>query len=125
MNNQDNPSLAGLVTDLAQNVTTLVQTEARLFRAELSEKLTKAGAGAAEVLGGAICLLAALLVLLQALIIALTRAGLGAGWSSLLVGVVVGGPRRHPAADRDGQHGAFGTYPRPDPGTAQARRERD
>ncbi|ESZ40076.1 hypothetical protein X732_11775 [Mesorhizobium sp. L2C066B000] len=32
---------------------------------------------------------------------------------------------RHPAADRDGQHGAFGTYPRPDPGTAQARRERD
>ncbi|ESZ40075.1 hypothetical protein X732_11765 [Mesorhizobium sp. L2C066B000] len=26
MNNQDNPSLAGLVTDLAQNVTTLVQT---------------------------------------------------------------------------------------------------
>ncbi|MER9210228.1 phage holin family protein, partial [Mesorhizobium sp. M0771] len=51
--------------------------------------LTKAGAGAAEVLGGAICLLAALLVLLQALIIALTRAGLGAGWSSLLVGVVV------------------------------------
>ncbi|ESX07715.1 hypothetical protein X766_34515, partial [Mesorhizobium sp. LSJC255A00] len=45
MNTQDNPSLAGLVTDLAQNVTTLVQTEARLFRAELSEKLTKAGAG--------------------------------------------------------------------------------
>ncbi|RWO80376.1 phage holin family protein [Mesorhizobium sp.] len=89
MNTQDNPSLTGLITDLAQNVTTLVQTEARLFRAELSEKLTKAGAGAAEVLGGAICLLAALLVLLQALVIALTRAGLGAGWSSLLVGVVV------------------------------------
>ncbi|MER8464805.1 phage holin family protein [Mesorhizobium sp. M1396] len=89
MNTQDNPSLATLVTDLTQHITTLVQTEAKLFRAELSEKLTKAGSGAGEVLGGAICLLAALLVLLQALVIALTQAGLGAGWSSLLVGVVV------------------------------------
>jgi uncharacterized membrane protein YqjE len=89
MNTQDNPSLATLVTDLAQHATTLVQTETRLLRAELSEKLSKAGTGAAEVLGGAICLLAALLVLLQALVIALTRAGLGAGWSSLLVGGVV------------------------------------
>ncbi|RUU33047.1 phage holin family protein, partial [Mesorhizobium sp. M6A.T.Ca.TU.002.02.2.1] len=61
----------------------------RLLRAEISEKISKAGAGAAEVLGGAICLLAALIVLLQALVIALASAGLGAGWSSLLVGIVV------------------------------------
>ena len=40
-------------------------------------------------LGGAICLMAALMVLLQALVIALANAGLGAGWSSLLVGVIV------------------------------------
>ena len=86
---QDSRSLATLVSDLAHQVTTLLQTEGRLLRAELTEKASKAGAGAVEVLGGAICLLAALLVLLQALVIALTSAGLGVGWSSLLVGVVV------------------------------------
>jgi hypothetical protein len=87
--NTDSRSLVTLVGDLAQQVTQLLQTEGKLLRAEMTEKLTKAGAGAIEVLGGAICLLAALLVLLQALVIALAQAGLGAGWSSLLVGVVV------------------------------------
>jgi len=87
--NTDTRSLVTLVGDLAQQVTQLLQTEGKLLRAEMTEKLTKAGAGAIEVLGGAICLLAALLVLLQALVIALAQAGLGAGWSSLLVGVIV------------------------------------
>ncbi|MER9328645.1 phage holin family protein [Mesorhizobium sp. M0488] len=87
----DNRSLAMLVSDLAQQVTTLLQTEGRLLRAELAEKASNAGAGAVEVLGGAICLIAALVVLLQALVIALASAGLGPGWSSLLVGVVVAG----------------------------------
>lgn len=87
----DNRSLAMLVSDLAQQVTTLLQTEGRLLRAELGEKASNAGAGAVEVLGGAICLIAALVVLLQALVIALASAGLGPGWSSLLVGVVVAG----------------------------------
>ncbi|MER8474536.1 phage holin family protein [Mesorhizobium sp. M1163] len=87
--NQDTRSLTTLVSDLAQQVTILLQTESRLLRAEMSEKVSKAGAGAVEVMGGAICLLAALMVLLQALVIALASAGLGAGWSSLLVGVVV------------------------------------
>ncbi|TIL70774.1 MAG: phage holin family protein [Mesorhizobium sp.] len=76
------PSLATLVSELAQQVTTLLQAEGRLLRAEISEKASKAGAGAVEILGGAICLL-------QALVIALASAGLGAGWSSLLVGVIV------------------------------------
>ena len=89
VDNTDNRSLVTLVGDLAQQVTQLLQTEGKLLRAEMTEKLTKAGAGAIEVLGGAICLLAALLVLLQALVIALAEAGLGAGWSSLLVGVIV------------------------------------
>jgi hypothetical protein len=89
--NADSRSLATLVSDLAQQVTTLLQTEGRLLRAEMSEKLTKVGAGAIEVLGGAICLMAALIVLLQALVIALANAGLGAGWASLLVGLIVSG----------------------------------
>src|SRR3954452_5885524 len=87
--NPDSRSLSTLISDLAQQVTGLLQTEGKLLRAEMTEKLTKAGAGAIEVLGGAICLLAALMVLLQALVIALADAGLGAGWSSLLVGVLV------------------------------------
>jgi hypothetical protein len=86
---QDSRGLTTLIGDLAQQVTTLLQTEGRLLRAEISEKLGKVGAGAIQVLGGAVCLLAALMVLLQALVIALAEAGLGAGWSSLLVGVVV------------------------------------
>ena len=65
----ENRSLATLVSDLAQQVTTLLQTEGRLLRTELSENARKAGAGAIEVLGGAICLMAALMVLLQALVI--------------------------------------------------------
>jgi len=88
---QDDRSLMTLVSDLAQQVTTLLQTEGKLLRTELYEKAEQAGAGAVEVLGGAICLMAALLILLQALVIALAKAGLGAGWSSLLVGVVVAG----------------------------------
>ena len=86
---QEARSVTTLLGDLAQQVTTLLQTETRLFRAEMSDKLSNVGNGAIEILGGAICLLAALMVLLQALVIALANAGLGAGWSSLLVGVVV------------------------------------
>jgi hypothetical protein len=85
----DGRGLITLVSDLAQQVTTLLQTESKLLRSEMTDKLRRLGAGAVEVLGGAICLLAALMVLLQALVIALANAGLGAGWSSLLVGVVV------------------------------------
>ncbi|MDX8434840.1 phage holin family protein [Mesorhizobium abyssinicae] len=87
--NQDNRGLTTLIGDLAQQVTTLLQTESKLLRAEMSESLSKAGAGAVEFLGGAICILAALIVLLQALVIALANAGLGPGWSSLLVGIAV------------------------------------
>ena len=39
--------------------------------------------------GGAILALAALIILLQALVIGLTEAGIPAGWSALIVGVVV------------------------------------
>lgn len=84
-------SLATLIGDLTQQASTLVQTEGRLLRAELSEKMTKVGGLATEVLAGAICVLAGLMVLLQALVIALANAGLGAGWASLLVGLVVAG----------------------------------
>jgi len=44
--NPDSRSLAALITDLAQQVTSLLQTEGQLLRAEMTEKVTKAGAGA-------------------------------------------------------------------------------
>ena len=86
---KDNRSVATLISDLIQQLSTLVQTEGRLLRSELTQSAHKAGAGAMEIAAGAILLLAALLVLLQALVVALANLGLGAGWSSLLVGVVV------------------------------------
>lgn len=42
-----------------------------------------------EVAVGAIFLLVSLIILLQALIVALVKLGLGPGWASLLVGVVI------------------------------------
>lgn len=86
----DPRSVPTLISDLAQQVTTLMQTEVRLLRAEMSEKLGQLGSGAAEVAAGAICLLAALLVLLQALVVGVAQIGdMGVGWASLIVGVVI------------------------------------
>jgi hypothetical protein len=85
----DNRSLTSLISDLAQQAGALVRTEAQLLRTEISEKMESLGISAVEILAGAICVMAALIILLQALVIAITKAGLGAGWSSLLVGGVV------------------------------------
>ena len=88
MNTTHDPRSVGtLVTDLVQQMATLLQTEARLFRAEMNEKLQQAINGAGELIGGAVLLLAALLVLLQALVVGLSELGLGPGWASLIVSV--------------------------------------
>jgi len=85
----DSRSLPTLLADLTQQGSALIQTELRLLRAEMSEKLAQVGAASVKVLAGALCLVAALLILLQALIIALARFGLDPAWTSLLVGIVV------------------------------------
>ncbi|WP_173931319.1 phage holin family protein [Chelativorans sp. Marseille-P2723] len=87
--NEDQRGITTLVTDLADQAATLVRTEFRLLRAEMSEKLEQVRNGGLEIVAGSICLLAALLVLLQALVVALAELGLGMAWSSLIVGVVV------------------------------------
>jgi hypothetical protein len=81
--------LPDLIADLGRDVSSLVSKEAGLLRSEVDEKFSNLQTAGGSLAAGAICLLAALLVLLQALIVALTNMGLGAGWSSLLVGVVV------------------------------------
>lgn len=88
---QDHRSLPSMATDLVNQLATLFRTEAALVRTELRESINRMGSGAMEIAAGAIFLLAALLVLLQALVVALAELGLGAGWASLLVGVVVAG----------------------------------
>ena len=83
-------SLADLVAVLGRDVSNLVSKEIELLRAEVSQSYSNMQTAGGSLAAAAICLLAALLILLQALIVALTNWGMGAGWASLLVGVVVG-----------------------------------
>lgn len=85
---QDPRSLPQLLGDLARDISMLFQKETQLIRSELSDKIGQVEAGAGSLAAGAICLLVALLVLVQALVIALSEI-MGAGWASLLVGVVI------------------------------------
>ncbi len=86
---KDERSVARLLGDLASDVTALFRTEMELAKTEVGEKANQAVVAIGMIAGGAALGLAALLVLLQALVIALTNAGIPAGWSSLIVGVVV------------------------------------
>ena len=85
----DDRSLKDLLADLTESITTLLRKEIQLARAETSEKVTQVGVAIGSIAGGAILALAALIVLLQALVIAITEAGVPAGWASLIVGVIV------------------------------------
>ncbi len=87
----DDRSITDLLGDLSGNVSTLMRKEIQLARAETSEKVSQAMVAVGSILGGAVLALAALIVLLQALVIALTNAGIPAGWSALIVGVIVAG----------------------------------
>jgi len=84
-------SIKNLLSDLSGNLTTLFRKEIQLARAETSEKMTQVAVALGSIAGGAILALAALIVLLQAVVIGLTEAGIPAGWSALIVGVVVAG----------------------------------
>ena len=81
-------SVPQLLSGLAREIATLVRDEVRLARAELAEKVSQAGAGAAYLAAGGAAAFAGLLFLLAAAAIAL--ANVVAPWlSALLVGVVV------------------------------------
>src|SRR5579884_1238329 len=83
-------SLPDIFSDLVAQFTTLVQKEAQLARAEVSESIGKATAGLSFVIGGAVLLIPALVVLLNAAVAALTERGhLAPYWSALIVGGVV------------------------------------
>lgn len=85
------PKLFG---DAVEQLGKLVQNEAQLARAELSQKITQAGIGAAYVAGSAVLLIPVLVVLLIALAIWFTQLGLSpvlAHLASALCGAVVCG----------------------------------
>lgn len=84
----DNRSIPQLIGDLSSDLTGLLRKESELVRAEVSEKLAQLLKASGEMAAGAICLMVALLILLQAVVIALAKV-VGAGWASLIVGLVV------------------------------------
>ncbi len=81
-------STPGLVKDLVGNVNDLFYKEIQLLRAEMSEKTTQAMTAIGMIVAGIVIVLVALIVLAFALVAALENAGLGAGWSALIVGGV-------------------------------------
>ena len=97
----DTRTVPQLLSDLARELTTLFRKEGQLIRAELSEKVSTLALGLGEAAAGAICLLVALNVLAGALVVAIARigadaadpaiqdTGIGLGWASLIVGVLL------------------------------------
>ncbi|WP_279480675.1 phage holin family protein [Aureimonas sp. SK2] len=85
---QPGRTVPDLLGDLLREATELFRTEGKLIRAEISDKITQLQVGGGSIAAGGICLLVALIVLAQALVIALAHV-VGAGWSALIVGVVI------------------------------------
>ncbi|WP_298447479.1 phage holin family protein [uncultured Marinobacter sp.] len=88
MSTDPNRSTGGLLTDALTHVSSLVRSEVDLARAEVDENLKSAGVAIGVIIAAIIIGLTALNVLSAALVAALTEAGVPAGWSALIVGVV-------------------------------------
>lgn len=82
-------SLSAVFSDLLTEVSGLFRTEIRLARAEMSEKISKAGSGIALTAAGGLVLFAGFLMLLEAAVGALMTAGLKLWLASLIVGAAV------------------------------------
>jgi len=83
-----NRSLAGLVADLARDMTGLVRTELELAKTEMTEKAGQAAGGVAFLAAGGFIAFAGLLVLLACAVLALSL--VVQPWlAALIVGVVV------------------------------------
>ena len=83
-------SLIQLVADVVNDIAALFQTEMRLVRTEINEKVSQLAGGSSFVGIGAVALIAALILLLQAIVKWLAIAGLPEEWGLLLVAIVVG-----------------------------------
>ena len=82
-------SAGTLLTDALNHVSSLVRNEVDLARAEISENVNRAGVALGLLVGAVVLALVALNVLAAALVSALTELGIAAGWSALIVGVLL------------------------------------
>ena len=83
--------LASVMTQVVSDLAFLLQTEIRLARAEIGEKLSSAANGGMLIGIGAVLLLPGIFVLLLAIVRWLEVAGLPDQWGLLLVGAVTVG----------------------------------
>ncbi|EAR49694.1 hypothetical protein OG2516_03528 [Oceanicola granulosus HTCC2516] len=88
MTDKPHESTTSLVGDALQHVSSLVRSEVDLARAEIDQNLRRAGAAIGMIVAAGVIALTALNVLAGALVAAITEAGIDAGWSALIVGVL-------------------------------------
>jgi hypothetical protein len=81
--------LTSVMTQVVSDAAYLVQTEIRLARAEIGEKLGAAASNGGYIGAGAVLLLPGIFVLLMAIVRWLEIAGLPTQWGLLLVGGLV------------------------------------
>ncbi|EDQ04362.1 hypothetical protein DSM14862_01999 [Sulfitobacter indolifex] len=89
MTTDSNKSAGSLLTEALSHVSSLMRKEVDLARAEVNENLKHAGVAIGLIVGAVVVALTALNVLSAALVAALTEAGIPAGWSAVIVGVLL------------------------------------
>ncbi|MEM5543134.1 phage holin family protein [Sulfitobacter sp. AS92] len=89
MTTDSNKSAGSLLTEALSHVSSLMRKEVDLARAEVNENLRHAGVAIGLIVGAVVVALTALNVLSAALVAALTEAGIPAGWSAVIVGVLL------------------------------------
>ncbi|SFP91561.1 phage holin family protein [Tranquillimonas alkanivorans] len=75
-----------LLTEAMSHVTSMVRGEMDLFRAEMQQSMNQAMAAIGMMVAGVVLILVALNVFAAAFVAWLTQAGVGPGWSSVIVG---------------------------------------
>lgn len=83
------PSTPALFADALSQITTLFETEIRLVRTELSEKISTAVRAVVVMLVAAVLLLAAMFLLLIGIVEVLIALGLSAWLAYFIVGIVI------------------------------------
>lgn len=89
MTTESNKPAGSLLTEALSHVSSLMRKEVDLARAEVNENLKHAGVAIGLIVGAVVVALTALNVLSAALVAALTEAGIAAGWSAVIVGVLL------------------------------------
>src|SRR5215831_9905589 len=85
----DKRSIVNLFADVIGDTVHLFQTEIRLIRAEINEKIARLANGGTLVGAGSLAAMAAVFLLLQDIVRWFAVAGLPDQWGYLLVGIVV------------------------------------